>query len=102
MPKKIDPSKLTEEIDGVQQPTQETVTLIRPVDNQPASVPANLAEQLIADKGFKLASPGDFTEMRAENVQKSFEAANAEDIKKSKMISQIVKDAVGTKESSAE
>ena len=102
MPKKIDPSKLTEEIDGVQQPAQETVTLIRPVDNQPASVPANLAEQLIADKGFKLASPGDFTEMRAENVQKSFEAANAEDIKKAKMIAKIVKDAVGTKESSAE
>ena len=102
MPKKIDPSKLTEEIDGVQQPVQETVTLIRPVDNQPASVPANLAEQLIADKGFKLASPGDFTEMRAENVQKSFEAANAEDIKKATMIAQIVKGAVGTKESSAE
>ena len=102
MPKqKIDPSKIIEEIDGEVQKPQAEVTLKRP-DGQPVAVPQNIAEQLIAEKGFKLASPGEFTEMRAENVQKSFEAANAEDIKKATMISQIVKDAVGTKESSAE
>ena len=95
MPNTIDPSKLTEEIDGVEQPKAVNVTLKRP-DGNPAVFPENLAEQLISEKGFTRAESGEFTEQREANVQKSFELANADEIRKALLITQIVEKAVAS------
>ena len=88
--KKINPSKVVEEIDGVEQVAEPQVLLRRP-DGYPADFPESMAKQLIADKGFTLAKPEDFAERRARNVKKSFEERNAKTIAEAEQLAGILR-----------
>jgi len=90
--KRIDPSQISEEINGEVQAPQREVTLSRP-DGNPVVVPENMVEDL-QKKGFTIAEPGEFSEKRERNVQRSFETANADEIAKGVRIAQIVEDAI--------